>query len=185
MNRRQIIQSLGLISSHVLFPGILSTFFSSCQGEDVRESEDTLLFFSKTEANLIKEVVDIILPATKTKSASEVGTHLFLDEVFAKCLNPEQLALIREGIIALESSYAAASDKYTLLAEIDQKAFSGSEDEAYFQVIKQYALVGFFTSLEGMTKASQYVKFPGDYNGAVTLTPATLNQAKTNLRYYL
>ena len=44
-------------------------------------------------------------------------------------------------------------------------------------------MIGFFTSDEGETKASNYVKIPGDYKGEIPLDDHTLNFGKTFLHY--
>jgi len=183
MNRRTVIQSLGVAATHVLFPSILMRFASSCQ-DPAREGYAPA-FFSPEEFDAIRQMVDVILPATKSKSASEVNTHQFLDEVFGQCMPAEQQAQIKAGLAKLVPRFLAAANKEELLREIDQKAYQGDEASAYFKAIKQYALIGFFTSQEGMTKASNYVKFPGDYKGEIGVDEHTLNYGKTDLRYYL
>ena len=182
MNRRKVIQSLGLASTHVLFPSILASFVAGCQNPN--EAYEPA-FFTPEEFDVVRQVVDVILPATKTRSASQVNTHHFLDEVFEKCLTPEQQALIREGLSKLMPQFLAAGNKHELLADIDKKAYENDEPAAWFRSIKQYTLVGFFTSEEGTTKASNYVKIPGDYKGEISSDGNTLNYGKTSLQYYL
>jgi len=53
------------------------------------------VFFTGKEQAFVREVVDIIIPKTTTKSASEVGVHFFLDQVFATCLTDYQKAVIK------------------------------------------------------------------------------------------
>lgn len=188
MNRRNAIQSLGLVTTHALFPSILSGFIVSCTNRKEDQNELTNYeptFFSESEFETLKEVIDLIIPATQTASASEVNTHHFLDEVFAKCLTKDQQELIKEGFSAFANEFNASNDKSALLAEIDQKAFANDDDYAWFIPIKQYTLVGFFTSQEGETKASNYVPVPGDYKGDIPLDDSTLNYGLTSLRYYL
>lgn len=185
MNRRTLIQTLGLASTHALFPSILAGFVAGCRNAPQTDEEYAPVFFTGKELATVREVVDIILPATKSRSAAEVNTHHFLDEVFHKCMNAEQQALIREGVAQLVPVLAKAKDKAALLSEIDQKAYAGEEEHSYFRAIKQYALVGFFTSQEGMTVASNFVKFPGDYKGEIPCDEQMLNYGKTDMRYYL
>jgi hypothetical protein len=185
MNRRAVIQSLGLISTHALFPSILAGFVSSCTQAPSDHASSLPAFFSGEELEAMAEIVDLILPATKTRSASAVNTHHFLDEVFALCLNEDQQKLVREGLAKLLPGFAAATDKLSYLTEIDQKAYQNEVEWAFFRTIKQYTLVGFFTSQEGITQASHFAKYPGDYQGDVPVDENTLNLAKTNLRYYL
>ena len=185
LNRRAVVQTLGLASSHILFPSILAGFISSCQAPSSRNEIYTPQFFNTEEFAMIQKIVDLILPETHSKSASQVNTHHFLDEVFAKCLNAEQQTLIGAGLAELFLSFPKATNKLDLLQEIDRGAYTGKEAFAYFKMIKQYTLVGFFTSQEGMTQASNFIKFPGDYRGEIASDEQTLNYAKTNLRYYL
>jgi hypothetical protein len=185
MNRRALLQSLGLAATHALFPSILANFVAGCQDPARAKANFSPSFFSREEFEVIREVIDVILPATRSKSASEVNTHHFLDEVFDKCMPAEQQALIKEGLSTLIPEFLSAGNKQELLTEIDRKAYAGEKDAAYFRAIKQYTLVGFFTSQEGMTVASNFVKFPGDYQGEIPSDENTLNYGKTNLRYYL
>jgi hypothetical protein len=183
MNRRQVIQSLGLISSHAVFPSVLSSFLASCQAKE--HSDYNPEFFTTDELNTIIETIDVIIPETKTKSASQVGSHKFLDQVFSKCLNADQQKVIKEGVARLSSELSLADDKQKYLMEVDKKAYSNDASSVYFKTIKQYALVGFFTSQEGTTKASNYVKVPEAYKGEIPQDENTLNYGKTNLHYYI
>ncbi|MDH3650116.1 MAG: gluconate 2-dehydrogenase subunit 3 family protein [Saprospiraceae bacterium] len=185
MTRREAIESLGLVSTHVLFPSVLLGFVSGCQDPNKTIDDHAPAFFNPEEFEIIRQIVDIILPSTKSKSASEVFTHHFLDEVFSKCMDVEQQALIRDGMATLVPAFLSSDDQNSLLEEVDQKAYGNDEAYAYFRVIKQYTLVGFFTSQEGMTRASNFVKFPGDYKGEIISEKQTLSYGKTNLRYYL
>lgn len=183
MNRRQVIQSLGFLSSHVMFPSVLSGFLASCTNKEAKDNKYE--FFTSEEMKTITETMDIILPATKTKSATQVNAHLFLDQIFAKCMMADQQTVIREGLVQLASGLASATDKLKYLGEIDEKAYAGDENAAFFKTIKQYTMIGFFTSQEGTTKASNYVKIPEDYKGEVPVTENTLNYGKTFLTYHI
>ena len=44
-------------------------------------------------------------------------------------------------------------------------------------------MIGFFTSQEGETKASNYVKVPEEYKGEIKMDANTLNYGKTSLHY--
>lgn len=187
MDRRDTLRSMGFISAHALFPSILSGFVAGCAQKSTEGaiSGYTPLFFSPEEFETLREVTDLILPATKTASASIVGTHAFLDEVFAKCMNADQQLLIKEGFSAFMKAFNGAGDKEAFLREVDAQAFQFTDEQAWFRTVKQYTLIGFFTSQEGVTKASNYVPAPGDYDGELPADKSTLNYGKTTLRYYL
>lgn len=184
MNRRTVIQSLGLVTTHALFPSVLTGFLASC-GQRTQASSYSPQFFSDEDLQLLAKVIDLILPATGTASASATGAHEFMDEVFAKCLTSDQQQLIREGFSAFRQKWESADGQTDLLTQLDQQAFSGDESQAWFMPIKQYALIGFFTSQEGTTRASNYVPVPGDYKADIPVDDTTLNYGLTSQRYYL
>jgi len=140
-------------------------------------------FFSKEEYNSIIEIIDVIIPETKTKSASQVNTQVFLDQVFSQCMTREEQAVLRAGLQPLISGFNSASDKLKYITEVDKKAFDNDENTAYFKTVKKFTMIGFFTSQEGETKAGNYVKIPGDYKGEIHLDDNTLNYGKTFLQY--
>lgn len=181
MNRRDVIKTLGLISGHALFPSVLTTFLSGCVNKDMKDYKP--LFFSEEEYKAITEIIDIIIPVTTTASASKVNTQVFLDQVFSQCMTKEQQQLIRNGLSELNPGYLNAKDKTLFIAETDKKAFNNDESYAWFKTIKKYTMIGFFTSQEGTTKASNYIKVPDGYKGEISSDNSTLNYGKTSLHF--
>lgn len=143
----------------------------------------TPAFFTKEEFKTITEIIDIIIPATKTKSASQVNTQVFLDQVFSQCLTGEEQAELKKGLQQLIPGFNNAENKLQYITDVDKKAYDNDGDTAYFKTIKKYTMIGYFTSQEGETKASNYVKAPGDYKGEISLNADTLNYGKTFLHY--
>ena len=182
MNRREIIKSMGLISLNALFPSVLGDFLTN--GAADYDSSRTWLFFEAEEQQVIKEIADIIIPRTNTKSASETGVHIFLDEVFGKCLTPEQRKLMKTGIASATSQWKTQEDKVRFVKMLDNKAFMNDPAFQWFKTVKQYTMIGFFTSEEGTTRAGDYQKVPGDFVGEIQLQSGTLVHSKTFLKYY-
>lgn len=181
MERRALIKSLGLIGGSSLFPAVLSNFLSSCSGKDM--SNYSPVFFSKTEYKQITALVDILIPATGTKSASQVNVQVFLDQVFQQCLGKDDQQEIHNGLKNIESGFDSAEDKQAFVKELDEKAFGKKEANAWFRTVKKYTLIGFFTSEEGVTRASNYVKAPDTYKGDIPADEKTLNYGRTTLHY--
>jgi hypothetical protein len=181
MNRRQVIQSMALLTGHAMFPSVLSSFLTGCANKDMSGYIPT--FFSKEELKSITEIVDIIIPATQTKSASQVNTQVFLDKVFAQCLAADEQTALKSSIKQMTEAFNHAKDKQQYIIELDKDAYGNKEDAAYFKKIKQFTMIGFFTSEEGETKASNYVKIPEAYKGEIAVGPGTLNYGKTTLQY--
>ncbi|MFT3843968.1 MAG: gluconate 2-dehydrogenase subunit 3 family protein [Lacibacter sp.] len=181
MNRRDAVKSLGLVSGHVLFPSVLAGFLSSWTHKDI--SSYSPVFFSSGEFKLVTEIIDIIIPATKTASASQVNTQVFLDQVFSQCMTADQQQVIHDGLSHISSSFSNANDKMQFMLDVDQKAFAKDKSYAWFKTLKRFTMIGFFTSQEGTTKASNYVKVPDAYKGEIPADSNTLNYGKTNLRF--
>ena len=181
MNRRQLIQSIALVSGHAMFPAVLSSFLTGCANHDMSNYKP--VFFTEPEYKSIISIIDIIIPATKTKSASEVNTQIFLDQVFDQCTTAEQQAVIKEGLKQLIPGFETAPDKLQFITILDKKAYDNDEGAAYFKTIKQYTMIGFFTSQEGTTKASNYVKIPDEYKSEIKTDANTQNYGKTFLHY--
>lgn len=181
MNRRQLVQAMAAISGHALFPTVLTSFLSGCRNTDMAGYQP--VFFSPGDFGTIQEIIDIILPATQTAAASQANTHVFLDQVFAQCLSPEEQRGLKAGMAELFSGFRKAGDKAAFVTATDKDAYSNNEHLAYFKTLKQYTLIGYFTSQEGETKASAYVKIPGDYKADIPAGDRTLNYGKTSLHY--
>ena len=182
MNRRQLIQSLAVVTGHAMFPTVLSSFLTGCANHDMSNYKP--VFFTESEYKSIISIIDIIIPATKTKSASEVNTQIFLDQVFDQCMTAEQKSVIKEGLKQMIPAFDATPDnKLQFIVSLDKKAYENDEGAAYFKIIKQYTMIGFFTSQEGTTKASNYVKIPDEYKSEIKSDANTLNYGKTFLHY--
>ena len=70
------------------------------------------------------------------------------------------------------------------LKKIDEAAFHNDVNQAWFRIVKKLTLIGYFTSQEGMTKALNYVKIPGDYKACVPYKKGDKALAKTFLMYW-
>ncbi|HEX5154391.1 MAG TPA: gluconate 2-dehydrogenase subunit 3 family protein [Parafilimonas sp.] len=86
-----------------MFPTVLSSFLTGCSNKDLNDYDPA--FFTKDEYKSIMEIIDVIIPATKTKSALQVNTQVFLDQVFSQCMTPEQQSVIKEGFKQLIPGY--------------------------------------------------------------------------------
>lgn len=164
-----------------MLPSVLSSFLTGCANKDMSRYLPT--FFTAEEYKAITEIIDIIIPATGSRSASQVNTQVFLDQVFTQCFTEEDQATLKAGVKKLVEGFTAAKDKQQYITDVDKKAFARDKEAAYFKTIKQYTMIGFFTSQEGETKASNYVKIPDAYKGEITMDANTLNYGKTSLHY--
>ena len=93
----------------------------------------------------------------------------------------------------------SSAEKQQALKKIDEDAFKEGTNSsvgpvtggpspyaysAWFRIIKKLAVIGYFTSQEGMTKALNYVKVPGEYKACIPYKKGDKALAKTFLMYW-
>ena len=186
MNRRNLIKGMGAVALYSSFPAVLSEFLSSCN------SKDKVLragFFSDNEFDLLEQISDIILPRTSTPGALDVRVPYFIDLVVKDCMNKEDQQLIKKGLQDLNKtsdktfSSLTMDEKKQTIKNIDENAFKDDTSSAWFRIVKKLALIGYFTSQDGMTKALSYVEAP-DYKAVVPYKKGDKAMAKTFLMYW-
>ena len=176
---------MGAIALYSSFPTVLSEFLSSCRE---KEKKMWVGFFSEDEFGLIEQITDIVLPATSTPGGLEAQVPYFLDLVIKNCLNRNDQKLIKKGLQQLNEkekfSSLTTSEKSETVKKVDEAAFKDDADKIWFRIIKKLSLIGYFTSQEGMTKALNYVKVPGDYEACIPYKKGEKALAKTFLMYW-
>lgn len=185
MNRRYVLKGMGAIALYSSFPSILSEFLSSCK---TREKVLRAGFFSDEEYHLIEGITDALLPATSTPGALDAKVPFFLDLVIKNCLNKTDQTVIKDGLKQMSENEKFVSlspvDKLNAIKRIDEAAFKDDTGSKWFRVVKKLSLIGYFTSQEGMTKALNYVKVPGEYEACVPYKQGEKALAKTFLMYW-
>ena len=185
MHRRNVLKGLGAITLYSSFPAIVSEFLSSCQTKNKTLRAG---FFSDDEFHLIEGITDGLIPQTSTPGALQAQVPYFIDLVVKNCISSDDQQMIKKGLQQMneQSKFAALSSKEQLeaLKKTDEAAFKDNSDQAWFRIIKKLALIGYFTSQEGMTKALNYVKVPGDYKACIPYYKGDKALAKTFLMYW-
>lgn len=183
MHRRDILKGAGVIALYGSLPAIMSEFLASCKSGDKLQPQ----FFSPEEFSLLENVIDILLPRTTTPGGLDTNTPIFIDKVVNDCMNEEDQQRIRKGLQAINNpSFSSLNDdeKQQLISAVDEKAFKDDAESAWFRIIKKIALIGHFTSREGMTTALKYAKVPGDYKACIPYKKGEKAMAKTFLLYW-
>ena len=157
--------------------------------------------FSPADIALLDEIAETILPETSTPGAKAAKTGAFMalmvtdtytdaaqqvfrdgmqrvDEActrahgkpFMKATPEQRLSVIevldREQKAAMDTRLAAPSNR----APAPQAAVT-DEPPHYFRMMKELAMLGFFTSEIGCTKALRYVEAPGRYDPCAPYSP--------------
>lgn len=143
--------------------------------------------FTADEIALLDEVAETILPETKTPGAKAAKVGAFMAVMVTDCYDERDQQVFRRGMRQLDdasrttsgSSFMSATPqaRLALLQSLDreQKSYmegkAASEPAHYFRMIKELALLGYFTSEIGYTQAQRYVESPGRYDPCLPHTP--------------
>ena len=187
MDRRDLFKKMGVVALYSSFPSVLSEFLVSCNANDKIKRAG---FFSNEEFQLLNKLVDIVIPRTSTPGGIDVNAPYFIELVVKDCMNAPDQQLIKKGLHDFKDSggkkFLSLSDEEQkkVVTEIDQNAFKDINSMSWFRILKKLALIGYFTSREGMTTALNYVQVPGDYRGSVPYKKGDKAMAKTFLMYW-
>jgi hypothetical protein len=133
-------------------------------------------------------VAETILPeTTKSPGAKAAATGPFMARMVTDCYTPEEQQRFREGMTALEQSCQSAhqksfvavtpTERLALITALDQEQHAYMKSKApeapthAFRMMKELALLGFFTSEIGCTQALRYKESPGPYEACVPYAP--------------
>ena len=81
-------------------------------------------------------------------------------------------------------SLLSSAEKINTIKKIDEATSKDDTNKTWFRIVKKLSLIGYFTSQEGMTKALNYVKVPGDYKACIPYKQGEKALAKTFLMYW-
>ena len=87
MKRRDALKNIGLSAGLIIGTPSIITLLNSCTTDQKTWKP---IFLSKDQAEILKNIVDIIIPKTETPSASEVNVIEFLDKYYKEVLDDER-----------------------------------------------------------------------------------------------
>ena len=171
-DRRSFLRGTSALMAHAGFPGVLAAFLAGDAAANASPRKP--VFFSSAEMNRIAALVDLILPATDSPSASEARTHEFIDAAIGACATSKQQSTFRAGLAALVADgfdKANTQERIALLQRRATKDVALTYDDSFFKILKDYTLTGYFHSEVGATRALAYERVPGGYRGDIALAP--------------
>ena len=150
--------------------------------------------FTAADVALLDEIAETILPETSTPGAKAAKTGAFMALMVTDAYTDANQQVFRDGMRALEDACTAATSvsfmqatpaqRLTLLEALDREQKTATEERTnpartrfpaaaplpedalphYFRLMKELALLGYFTSEIGYTKAMRYVESPGRFD---------------------
>jgi hypothetical protein len=156
--------------------------------------------FTAAEVALLDEIAETILPETTTPGAKAARTGAFMALMVTAAYTEEDRAVFRAGMETLDAAcrrahgaaflQASPAQRLSLLESLDREQKTAMEERAnaprsrapaaeaapdqpahYFRMMKELALLGYFTSEIGCTKAMRYIETPGRFDPCVPHAP--------------
>ncbi len=156
--------------------------------------------FSAADVALLDEIAETILPETSTPGAKAAKTGAFMALMVTDVYTAPARQVFRDGLRSVDEAcrrtngtafmQATAAQRLAVLDALDREqkqvmearvpvpstrapAPSSSNDAPahYFRMMKELALLGFFTSEIGCTKALRYVESPGRFDPCAPHVP--------------
>lgn len=169
MHRREALQRLTL-----LLGGALSAQLTAgLLGEVINPGASVAV--SPAQQRLLAEVAETIIPTTDTPGAKEAGVEQFIMRLLRDCYLWEEQEKFYAGLAKLDADSQAAHGQG--FADLDAAGknemlkLATGNNQAFFKLMKQFTVAGYFTSEIGATKALEYLPIPGRFQGDVPMTP--------------
>jgi hypothetical protein len=178
IDRREAIKRVSALLGGVALVGG-SALWTGCRSDKTPATTATGSF-TATDVALLDEVADTILPDTKTPGAKAAKVGPFMALMVTDCYDDKDQQIFKSGLRQLDEASRKAhgksfmestpKERLTLLEALDreQKAYMDAkkhEDPShYFRMMKELAMLGYFTSEIGYTKAMRYTEAPGRFD---------------------
>lgn len=125
---------------------------------------------------VLRELGEVIIPATDTPGAIATGVHDFINSYAAHCLSKEEqhqlVATLNKIADAAKTHHKKLFDqlnlsqKIELLTHIEQaKSPFTEQDRTDFKQVKALVVFAYYTSEVGASKELAYLAIPGGYKG--------------------
>lgn len=151
-----------------------------------RGAEAGRMRFSHADVAFLDEVAETILPQTSTPGAKAAATGAFMARWVEDVYSLRNQEVFREGMERLDAACvelhgvgfldATPGQRLALLERLDREqhahtAERGGGSPHYFRLMKELALLGYFTSEIGYHQAQRYMETPGRFDPCAPYSP--------------
>ncbi|MEO8635942.1 MAG: gluconate 2-dehydrogenase subunit 3 family protein [Gemmatimonadales bacterium] len=179
MHRRNLIRLLGAAAALPLVPGSGDAAQLGRLLHAGRQPATDLQLLTVDQAALVTLLGDMIIPATDTPGASDVGVTGFIDHLLARWYQPDEVQPLLAGLAAIDRLAVerhgqrfvdlAETDRVGLLTTIDGGKGEKGTAEATFARIKSLTVYGYFTSERVMLEVTREPIIPGRFDGCARM----------------
>ena len=201
MTRRDVILRVTtLLGGAALAGGDLLEAFSFDEVARLEAMAQGAGTFTAADIALLDEIAETILPATATPGAKAAKTGGFMALMVTDAYTEPAQLVFRDGVRKLDEACRIANNtsfmqsspaqRLALLEALDREQktvmdaraaaprsrapaaeVAGDEPAHYFRMMKELALLGYFTSEIGYTRAMRYLEAPGRFDPCAPHAP--------------
>ena len=201
LTRRDLIQRVAAsLGGAALIGGDRLLAFSFDSDAEAQAAAQGVGAFSAEDVAYLDEVAETILPETTTPGAKAAKTGVFMAFMVTSAYSERDREVFRDGMRLLNDACRAATganymsatpaQRLSLLEQIDRERRTVTEERAnpprprapvaaaapdvpahYFRMMKELAMLGYFTSEIGCTRALRYIEAPGRYDPCAPYAP--------------
>jgi hypothetical protein len=187
IDRREVLRRVTLMLGGMALVGGGSLWTAACTTADADRAQGPIGEFTSDDIALLDEIAETILPATGTPGAKAARVGAFMALMVTDTYPPEQRALFRKGMVSIDDASrlehghgfrdATVEERLTIIEAEDQAQYAfmrkkePSQPPHFFRMMKELALLGFFTSEIGYTQVMRYEETPGRFDPCVPYTP--------------
>jgi len=175
LSRREAVHWLTVLVGGAVSAPTLSAIAAGCRAAP-RAAGWTPQALDPEQLALLEALVDRIVPPTNTPGANDAGVPAFIDTLLADWVDPEERDRFLQELDASGLAQAKPEEQDALLARLDAEAVQARaarvDPPPFFATLKEWTLVGYYTSEIGATQELQWLAVPGRYDGDVPLTEA-------------
>lgn len=176
MNRREALRRATLLLGIAISPSLLTGVMHAEIAALAPQAAAKPAFLTAEQFEIAGAIAERILPRTDTPGALDVGVPKFMDLMFGKFMTEVEKKSFTAGLADLESASTPAHKAgFVALPPEKQDALlqavaGGAEAKrAFFKQIKEFTVLGYFTSETVGKTVLNYNPVPGRYDACIPL----------------
>lgn len=150
--------------------------------------------FSAADIEFLDEIAETILPETSTPGAKAAGVGAFMALMVTDAYSGDEQQLFKKGMRSVNAECdemhgadfmsVSPAQRLSLLEKLDAEQHRQMQDRDddtpahYFRMMKELALLGYFTSEIGYMEAMRYMETPGRFDPCTPYAPGEKTWAR-------
>lgn len=167
MERRSALKNIALAAGAMIS---LPTWAQSWKQSELQATN----YLSVEASQLLKEVVEVIIPKTDTPGAGELGVANFVQLMIVDCYDQPTQDRFKMGLERIQALAKAQGTSFSKLPQPEKlqllkglEKSENSEEKSFLNLLKNLTIQGYMSSEYVMTNLTHYEMVPARYHGCV------------------